>query len=100
MNIVNFEKKKMKYLKDKKYLKGRDHCHFSKEYRGAAHNICNLKYSVPKKSPIVSHNGSNYDYYFIIKELAEGFKKNYLFRRKYQKIHNLYRPNRKRSYKN
>ena len=26
------------------------------EYRGVPHNICNLKYSVPKKIPIVFHN--------------------------------------------
>ena len=30
---------------------------------------------MPKKIPIVFHNGSNYDYPFIIKELAEEFKK-------------------------
>ena len=41
------------------------------------HSICNLKYSVPKKIPIVFHNGSNYDYHFIIKELAEEFKKQF-----------------------
>ena len=40
--------------------------------------LCNLKYSVPKKITIVSHNGSNYDYHFIIKELAEEFKKQFL----------------------
>ena len=28
-------------------------------------------YSVPKVNPIVFNNGSNYDYHFIIKELAE-----------------------------
>ena len=39
-----------KYLKDQKYLKVRDHCHY------AAHSLCNLKYSVPKKIPIVFHN--------------------------------------------
>ena len=52
----------------------RDHCRYTGEYGGAAHSICNLKYSVPKKMPIVFHNGSNYDYHFIIKELAEEFK--------------------------
>ena len=36
-----------------------------------------MKYSVPKKFPIVFHKGSNYDYNFIIKELAEEFKKQF-----------------------
>ena len=29
---------------------------------------------MPKKLPLVLHNGSNYDYHFILKELAEEFK--------------------------
>ena len=33
-----------------------------------------LKYSVPKEISIVFRNRSNYDYHFIIKELAEEFK--------------------------
>ena len=53
------EKSENKYLKDKKYCKARHHCHYTGEYRGPAHSICNLKYSVPKKFPIVFHNGSN-----------------------------------------
>ena len=68
-------------MKDKKYFKIRDHCYYTGEYRGAAHSICNLKYIVPKKNPIVSRR--NYDYHFIIKELAKEFKTIYLFRRKY-----------------
>ena len=60
------EKFENKYLRDKKYCKARDH--YIGQYRGAAYSICNLKYSVPKKVPIVFHNGSNYDYHFIIKE--------------------------------
>ena len=64
-----------KYLKDKKSCKFRDHCHYTGEYRGAAHSICNLKYNAPEKIPIVFHNASNYDYRFIIKGLAEEFKK-------------------------
>ena len=71
------EKFKNKYLKDKKHHKVRDHCHYTGEYRGAAHSICNLKYSIPKKIPTVFHNGSNYDYHFIIKGLAEEFKKQF-----------------------
>ena len=40
----------------------------------AVHSICNLIYSAPEKLPIAFHNGSNYDYHFFIKELAEEFE--------------------------
>ena len=39
-----------------------------------AHNICNLMYKTPKEIPVVFRNDSQYDYYFIINELAEEFK--------------------------
>ena len=58
---------------NKKYHKVKDHCHYTGKYRGAAHNTCNLRYKVPKEIPVVFHNGSTYDYDFIIKELAEEF---------------------------
>ena len=64
-------------MKDKKYRKVRDHYHHTGEYRGAPLSIYNIKHSVHKKIPIVFHNGSNYDYHFIIKELAEEFKKRF-----------------------
>ena len=32
---------------------------------------------MPKSIPIVFHNGSNYDYHFTIKDLAEEFKKQF-----------------------
>ena len=66
IKIINYEKKKMIPLKikekiryneqeicyickkefdnnDKKHYKVRDHCHYTGKYRGAAHNICNLR---------------------------------------------------------
>ena len=60
--------------KFKLYKKVRDHFHFTGKFRGAAHNICNLRYKVPREIPVKFHNGSKYDYHFIIKELAEEFK--------------------------
>ena len=62
---------------DKKYYKVKDHCHYTGKYRGAAHNICNLRYKIPKEIPIVFHNGSTYDYHFIIKELVKEFEGNF-----------------------
>ena len=62
---------------DKKSYKVRDHCHYTGKYRGAAHNICNLRYKVPKEFPIVFHNGCTYDYHFIIKELVKEFEGNF-----------------------
>ena len=98
-NIIDFEKKKnatfnkrrftitsrfksMLYLwknnlkmfaNDKNYRKVRNHCHYAGKYRDASHSICNLKFNVPNEIPVVFHNGSNYDYHFIIKELANKF---------------------------
>ena len=46
-------------------------------HRGAIHSICNLKCSLPKKIPVVFHNGSNYDYHFIAKDLTEKFTKQF-----------------------
>ena len=37
--------------------KVKDHCHYADKCRGAAHNICYLKYSIPKEIPVVFHNG-------------------------------------------
>ena len=56
---------------NKKYDKVKDHCHYTGKYRGAAHDICKLRYKIPKEVPVVFHNSSIYDYHFIIKELAE-----------------------------
>ena len=103
MEIINYEEKEMIPLTDKEnksykkqkvchifkkefcndeneksefklYHKVRDHCHYTGTFRRAAHSICNLRYKVSKEIPVVIHNGSTYDYHFIIKQLAEEFK--------------------------
>ena len=106
MKIINYEKKEMIPLTDKEkethenqkicYIceqkfctdennekkfklkqKVGDHCHYTGKYRGAAHSICNLRYKISKEIPVVFHNGSTYDYHFIIKQLAREFKGNF-----------------------
>ena len=61
-------------IKFKLYQKVRDHYHYTGKFRGAVHSTCNLSYKVPKEIPVVIHNGSTYDYHFIIKKLPEEFK--------------------------
>ena len=46
----------------------RDHCHLSGKFWGAAHEICNLKYNVPKFFPVF-HDLSGYDSHLFIKTL-------------------------------
>ena len=62
---------------DKKYYKVKDYCYYTGKYKGAAHINCNLKHKVQKEIPLVFHNGSTYDYHFIIKRLAKEFDGNF-----------------------
>ena len=99
MKIINYEKKEMipltneekesykkqkicyiwekEFNANKIYFKVRDHCHYTGKFRGVAHSICNLRYKIPREISVVFHNGSTYDYHFITKQLAEGFKSNF-----------------------
>ena len=75
----SYEKQKGRHIcekgfsTNKEYLKFRDHCHYTRKFRGAAHNNCNLRYEIPKEIPIVFPNGSTYEYHFIIKQLTKDF---------------------------
>ena len=54
----------------------RDHCHYTGQYRGAAHNRCNLKYRKPNNISVFFHNLSGYDSHLLIKKLnsvTEGY---------------------------
>ena len=48
----------------------KDHCHFTGEYRGAAHRKCNLECKKPRLLPVIFHNLQNYDAHLFIKQLA------------------------------
>ena len=63
--------------KNKEMRKVRDHCHYTGKYRGAAHSKYNLNYKTVKEISVLFHNGSVYDYHFIIKYLAREFKGNF-----------------------
>ena len=47
-----------------------DHCHLSGKFRGAAHEVCNLKCKIPTFFPVVFHNFSGYDSHLFIKTLG------------------------------
>ena len=80
--IINYEKKEMILLtkKEEKKHKKQKVCYICKKgfstrhCRRAAQDNCNLRYKIPKEIPEVFHNGSTYDYHFIIKELADEFE--------------------------
>ena len=50
----------------------RDHCHFTGEFRGAAHESCNLEYMIEKeryKLPVLFHNLRGYDSHLLFQKL-------------------------------
>ena len=69
-NICRFCEKEI--LSDKV----RDHCHLTGEYRGPAHNVCNINFRQADSNfiPFTFHNFSNYDCHMFFKKLVD-FKK-------------------------
>ena len=52
-----------------------DHDHSSGEYRGVAHNSCNLNYNLKNfKIPVFFHNFAKYDMKYILKEFKDDKK--------------------------
>ena len=49
--------------------KGRDHCHITGKFRGAAHSSCNINLQLTKKVPAIFHNLRVYDSHLIFDEL-------------------------------
>ena len=74
---TNFKKPTNVIFAIKKYtnedIRVRDYCHITGEYRGSAHQECNLKLRVnPEqvKIPVIFHNLRGYDSHFIMQEIG------------------------------
>ena len=53
-----------------------EHCHITENYRGVAHNECNLVYRISKtgwKLPVVIHNLKGYDGHLVVKAMKSKF---------------------------
>ena len=81
-NEQEFKKATTCHICDKKYtekdIRVRDHCHITGEFRGSAHQECNLKLRInPKeiKIPVIFHNLRGYDSHFIMQEIGAIVKK-------------------------
>ena len=71
------------------------------KYRGATHSIRNLRFNAPNEIIVVFHYGSNFDYYFIIIELANEFEGKFqCFGESTEKRKTFSVPIEKKSYKN
>jgi len=71
-DIKNFDKASECYMCQNNFEedpKCHDHCHYTGKYLGAVCQPCNLLRRRPKKLNIFLHNGSKYDFHFIIKAL-------------------------------
>ena len=52
----------------------RDHCHITGQYRGAAHNTCNLKLRLSRRTtpiPVVFHNLRGYDSHLLMQAISK-----------------------------
>ena len=59
--------------KDIESGKVRDHCHLTGNYRGPAHNVCNINVTQKQSNfiPFIFHNFSNYDCHMFFKKLVD-----------------------------
>ena len=63
-----------KFAKNKNHGKVGHHCHYTGKCRRAVQSICNLRFNAPNEIPVIFQNGSNYDYYFLIKHFPKEFE--------------------------
>ena len=77
-NETDFQKAAKCHICDIKYtdkdIRVRDHCHITGEFRGSAHQDCNLKLRINPdkiKIPVIFHNLRGYDSHFIMQQIGE-----------------------------
>ena len=58
------------YVGHPKGHKVRDHCHILGTYRGALHNVCNLRLKQSWTIPVLAHNSSKYDSHLFVRDLC------------------------------
>ena len=73
----------------------RDHCHYSGNYRGAAHRNCNLRNRIPSYIPIIFHNlsGMMLIYSNRIGRLCTRRRQNECNCKKQRRLHDLFDKN-------
>ena len=81
-NEIDFKKAIKCHICDQQYtdkdIRVRDHCHITGEFRGSAHQDCNLKLRIKPatiKIPVLFHNLRGYDSHFIMQQIGEIAKK-------------------------
>ena len=81
-NETDFQKATKCHICDQQYqdkdIRVRDHCHITGEFRGSAHQDCNLKLQINPdniKIPVIFHNLRGYDSHFIMQQIGEIAKK-------------------------
>ena len=58
--------------------KVRDHCHYTRKYKGAAHQMHNLQYMIPYHISIIFHNLCGYDVHLFIREFGKKFDSGFI----------------------
>ena len=86
-NETDFQKATKCHICDRQYqdkdIRVRDHCHITGEFRGSAHQDCNLKLQINPntiKIPVFFHNLRGYDSHFIMQQIGEIAKKALLYK--------------------
>ena len=77
-NEIDFKKATKCHICDQQYtdkdIRVRDHCHITGEFRGSAHQDCNLKLRIKPatiKIPVLFHNLRGYDSHFIMQQIGK-----------------------------